>query len=49
VPSLIELLEDKNIYWDKVPMWIKFGFYCKKDLYGKEIDGQLITRVKTKL
>ncbi len=44
--QLINMLDETGISWSDVPRWIKYGFYCKKDLYEKEVDGQIISRAK---
>lgn len=45
--EMIKMLESEhNIKWDDVPTYLKYGFYCKKELYNKEIDGKTFTRSK---
>ena len=47
--NMIDMLESKpdiNFKWSEIPLYIKYGFYCKKELYDKEINGILIKRSK---
>lgn len=33
------MLKTKNINWNEVPTFIKYGMYCKKRLYEVEFNG----------
>jgi tRNA(His) 5'-end guanylyltransferase len=36
--EMIEMLKEKNIDWNSIPLYIKYGLYCKRILIEKEID-----------
>jgi tRNA(His) guanylyltransferase len=45
--EMIQMLElEHNIIWNDIPTYLKYGFYCKRELYYKEIDGKKIMRSK---
>jgi len=44
--QMIEMLKETNIKWDDVATYIKYGFYCKKELYEKQIDDNVAIRSK---
>lgn len=41
-----EMLLEKNIDWNNIPIYIKHGIYCKKMLVEKEINGNVVTRAE---
>ena len=44
--EMIKMLEEKNIYWNQIPTFIKHGIYCKKILVEKNIDNNKVFRSK---
>jgi tRNA(His) guanylyltransferase len=45
--DMIKMLESEhNILWNDIPTYLKYGFYCKRELYHREINGKKFTRSK---
>jgi len=45
--EIIKILESEyNILYNDIPTYIKYGFYCKKELLFNDIDGKIFTRSK---
>ena len=40
----IEMLKSKNIIWESIPTFIKYGLYCKKILYEIDVNGEKVSR-----
>lgn len=40
----IDMLKSKNIIWDNIPTFVKYGLYCKKILYEYEVNGEKCVR-----
>lgn len=42
--QMIQMLKENNIDWKNIPLYIKYGIYCKKILVNKQIDNNTVIR-----